>query len=216
MERFLQLSGEENWTVAYLSSAAQYFHLLRHQAAITNTDAARPLVIMAPKSLIRNPYVASPASELSEGSFQRVLEQPGLGLLPKRVERLVLCTGKVAIDLADEISKTPDADRDWLHIARVEQLYPFPKAEIQAIIDRYSELTEIIWVQEEPKNMGAWSFMEPRIREVAPPDAAVSYIGRPERSSPASGFQQVHALEQQYIITQTLLNKKKSVVKSGR
>ncbi|MFC5530936.1 2-oxoglutarate dehydrogenase E1 component [Cohnella yongneupensis] len=216
MERFLQLSGEENWTVAYLSSAAQYFHLLRHQAAITNTDAARPLVVMAPKSLIRNPHVASPASALSEGSFQPVLEQPGLGQQPKRVERLVLCTGKVAIDLADEIAKTPDADRDWLHIARVEQLYPFPKAEIQAIVDRFPELTEIVWVQEEPKNMGAWSFMEPRIREVAPAEATVSYIGRPERSSPASGFQQVHVLEQQYILTQTLLNKKKSAVKSGR
>lgn len=216
MERFLQLSGEENWTVVYLSSAAQYFHLLRHQAAITGTEEARPLIVIAPKSLIRNPHVASPASELSEGSFRPVLEQPGLGGQPKRVERLVLCTGKVAIDLADEISKTPESDRDWLHIARVERLYPFPKEEIQAIVDRYPELTEIVWVQEEPKNMGSWSYMEPRIREVAPAEATVSYIGRPERSSPASGFQQVHLLEQQYIISQSLLRKKKTAVKSGR
>ncbi|WP_027085747.1 2-oxoglutarate dehydrogenase E1 component [Cohnella panacarvi] len=216
MERFLQLCGEENWTVAYLSSAAQYFHLLRHQAAILNTEAARPLVVMAPKSLIRNPHVASPASALSEGSFQPVLEQPGLGQHTKRVQRLVLCTGKVAIDLADELTKNTDADRDWLHVVRVEQLYPFPKAELQAIIDRYPELNEIVWAQEEPKNMGAWFYMEPRIREIAPAEATVSYIGRPERSSPASGFQQVHVLEQQYIVTQALVQKKKSVVKSGR
>lgn len=216
MERFLQLCGEENWTVAYLSSAAQYFHLLRRQAAMLNTDDARPLILMAPKSLIRNPHVASPAASLSEGLFQPVLEQPGLGGQPKRVERLVLCTGKVAIDLADEIAKTPDTNRDWLHIARVEQLYPFPKEELQAIAARYPELTEIVWVQEEPKNMGAWSYIEPRIREIAPADVSVSYIGRPERSSPASGFQQVHALEQQYIVTQSLQNNKKSAVKSGR
>lgn len=120
-----------------MSSAAQYFHLLRRQASIVNTKDARPLVLMAPKSMIRNPYVASPASLLSEGSFQTVLEQPGLGQNPARVERLVLCTGKVAIDLAEELDKTADVNRDWLHIVRVEQLYPFPKQELKAIIDRF-------------------------------------------------------------------------------
>jgi len=216
MERFLQLSGEENWTVAYLSSAAQYFHLLRHQAAITNTEAARPLVIMAPKSLIRNPLVASPAAELSDGSFRPVLEQPGLGQHPHRVERLVLCTGKVAIDLAEELGKTPDSDRDWLHVARVEQLYPFPKEELKAVIDRYPQLSEIIWVQEEPKNMGAWSYMEPRIREIAPADARIGYIGRPERSSPASGYQQIHTFEQQQIVSKALLQAKKPSASASR
>ncbi|WEK53517.1 MAG: 2-oxoglutarate dehydrogenase E1 component [Candidatus Cohnella colombiensis] len=205
LERFLQLSGEENWTVAYLSSAAQYFHLLRRQAAIANTESARPLVLMAPKSLIRNPHVASPASAFTEGSFQPVLEQDGLGLKTQRVNRLVLCTGKVAIDLADEISKTSgEVERDELHIARVEQLYPFPKQELDTIIKRYPKLTEIVWVQEEPKNMGAWSYIEPRIRELAPEGVAVQYIGRPDRSSPASGYQQVHTLEQNYIISHAL------------
>ncbi|WP_239618560.1 2-oxoglutarate dehydrogenase E1 component [Cohnella mopanensis] len=217
MERFLQLSGEENWTVAYLSSAAQYFHLLRRQASVINTKDAKPLIVMAPKSMIRNPYVASPAALLSEGSFQTVVEQPGLGQNPARVERLVLCTGKVAIDLAEELDKSADVNRDWLHIARVEQLYPFPKHEIKAIIDRYPNLTEVLWVQEEPKNMGAWSYMEPRIRAlVETSKTAVGYNGRPKRSSPASGYQQIHTFEQQFIINQALLQKKKSAVKSGR
>ncbi|MCD9024979.1 2-oxoglutarate dehydrogenase E1 component [Cohnella silvisoli] len=216
MERFLQLSGEENWTVAYLTSAAQYFHLLRRQAAITNTESARPLIVMAPKSMIRNPYVASPASLLSEGSFQTVLEQPGLGGHPQRVERLVLCTGKVAVDLAEELDKSADTNRDWLHIARVEQLYPFPEQEVKAIMNRFPNLTEVLWVQEEPKNMGAWSYIEPRIRELAEEGTTVGYIGRPKRSSPASGYQQIHSFEQSFIVTQALVQKKKSAIKSGR
>ncbi|OXS55257.1 2-oxoglutarate dehydrogenase E1 component [Cohnella sp. CIP 111063] len=219
LERFLQLSGEENWTVAYLSSAAQYFHLLRRQASVLNTDQARPLVLMAPKSMIRNPYVASSAAELSEGTFQTVLEQPGLGGQPAKVERIVLCTGKVAIDLAEELAKTPDTNRDWLHIVRVEQLYPFPKLELKAILDRFPNLSEVLWVQEEPKNMGAWGYIEPRIRELVDvAKVSVSYNGRPKRSSPASGYQQIHTFEQQFIINQTLVQKKKtkSAVKSGR
>jgi 2-oxoglutarate dehydrogenase E1 component len=216
LERFLQLSGEENWTVAYLTSAAQYFHLLRRQAAITNTESARPLILMAPKSMIRNPYVASPASLLSEGSFHTVIEQPGLGEQPQRVERLVLCTGKVAVDLAEELDKSADVNRDWLHVARVEQLYPFPEQEIKAIMDRFPNLSELLWVQEEPKNMGAWSYIEPRIRELAKEGMTVGYIGRPKRSSPASGYQQIHSFEQSYIVTQALTLKKKSAVKTGR
>ncbi|BBI35391.1 2-oxoglutarate dehydrogenase E1 component [Cohnella abietis] len=217
MERFLQLSGEGNWTVAYLSSAAQYFHLLRRQAAEINTDAARPLIVMAPKSMIRNPYVASSASLLSEGTFQTVVEQSGLGEHPARIERLVLCTGKVSVDLAEELDKSADVNRDWLHIVRVEQLYPFPRQEIQAIIDRFPNLTEVVWVQEEPKNMGAWSYIEPRIRDlIGSKSVTVSYNGRPKRSSPASGYQQIHVFEQQFIINQALVQKKKTAIKTGR
>ncbi|MCC3374588.1 2-oxoglutarate dehydrogenase E1 component [Cohnella sp. REN36] len=204
LERFLQLSAEENWTVANLSSAAQYFHLLRRQASLTGTDAAKPLVVMAPKSLIRNPRAASPAAAFAEGGFQPIVEQPGLGGHPERVERLVLATGKVAIDLEDGLEKDGSESNDWLHIVRVEQLYPFPANEIAAVIARFPNLKEIVWVQEEPRNMGSWSYMEPRIRDIAPESVALRYIGRPERSSPASGFQQVHALEQQYIISQSL------------
>ncbi|MFF2480664.1 2-oxoglutarate dehydrogenase E1 component [Paenibacillus sp. NPDC058071] len=216
LERFLQLSGEENWTVANLSSAAQYYHLLRRQASITETEEARPLIVMAPKSLIRNPRVASKASDFAEGSFQTVLEQPGLGARPDRVERLVLATGKVAIDIEEAIEKDESEDKDWLHVVRVEQLYPFPDKEIAAIIARFPNLQEIVWVQEEPQNMGSWSFMEPRIRKIAPSGVSVSYIGRPERASTASGFQQVHAFEQQHILMQTLKHSPSLTYNSGR
>ncbi|KQO01209.1 2-oxoglutarate dehydrogenase E1 component [Paenibacillus sp. Leaf72] len=216
LERFLQLSGEENWTVANLTSAAQYYHILRRQASITESEAARPLIIMAPKSLIRNPRVASSASELSNGSFKLVVEQPNLGSKPERVERLILCTGKIAIDLEDAIEKEQGKDLDWLHIIRVEQLYPFPEKEIAEILARFPQLKEIVWVQEEPKNMGSWHYADPRIRAIAPEGTSVSYIGRPERSSTASGFQQVHAFEQQHIILQTLKHSPSLTYNSGR
>jgi 2-oxoglutarate dehydrogenase E1 component len=216
LERFLQLSAEENWTVVNLSSAANYFHLLRRQASITESDAARPLIIMAPKSLIRNPRVAAEISELSNGSFKPVIEQKGLGAKPDRVERLVLATGKMAIDIEEAIEKNGDQELDWLHVVRVEQLYPFPEKEIAASIERLPNLKEIVWVQEEPQNMGSWFYMEPRLRKIAPAAASVSYIGRPERSSTASGFQQVHSFEQQHILLQTLKYSPSLTYNTGR
>lgn len=203
LERFLQSSAEHNWTVVNLTSAAQYFHLLRRQAAIGGTDEARPLIVMAPKSLLRNPRSASPGSELSDGHFHPVWDEAVEGEQPKKVERLILATGKMAIDLQTEL-ETSDRDHSWLHMIRVEQLYPFPQEEIAAIIGRYPALKEIVWVQEEPKNMGAWTYMEPRIREVAPKKVPVHYIGRPEHSSPASGYADVHSFEQRQIITESL------------
>lgn len=207
LERFLQLAAEDNFTIVNLTSAAQYFHLLRRQAAILNTDEARPLIVMAPKSLIRNPNVASDPSELSEGNFKLVLEQPGLGKQADKVERLIFCSGKMAIDLeaALELKEGQPADAwDWLHIVRVEQLYPFPKTAIEQIIARYPNLKDVLWVQEEPQNMGAWNYVEPRIRARVSNDTSVRYIGRPKRSSPASGFQYIHNLEQQRIISVAL------------
>lgn len=215
LERYLQLAAEDNWTVANLTSASQYFHLLRRQAAWTESEGARPLVLMSPKSLIRNPRVASPAAELSEGGFKLVLEQHGLGGTPGAVRRLILCTGKVAVDLEEALGSDAAKDFSWLHIARVEQLYPFPRQEIEAIIKRFENLEEIVWVQEEPKNMGAWTFMEPRLRDLAG-DRAVHYIGRPDRSSPASGHQDIHALEQQRIITLSLQQKALKTILLGR
>ncbi|MGN7457681.1 2-oxoglutarate dehydrogenase E1 component [Paenibacillus pasadenensis] len=215
LERFLQLSAENNWTVANLSTAAQYFHLLRRQAAWTEHEGARPLVLMSPKSLIRNPRVLSPGSELASGSFKLVLEQQGLGKKASAVRRLILCTGKVAVDLEEALDSAKDQDMSWLHIVRVEQLYPFPAKEIAEIISRYSKLEEIVWVQEEPKNMGAWTFMEPRIRELAG-GKAVHYIGRPDRSSPASGHQEVHAAEQQSILSLSLQQKALNTILLGR
>ncbi len=203
LERYLQMAGENNWTVANLTSAAQYFHILRRQAAFADKDEVRPLVIMTPKSLIRNPNVASSGEELSNGSFNLILEQEGLGQEPEKVERLVLTTGKVAIDLEAEL-KNSDEDMSWLHIARVEQLYPFPEKNIKDLIKRFKNLKEIVWVQEEPKNMGSWFYMAQKLQETAPKKLNIRYIGRPDRSSPAGGEPDVHKREQERIMTQTL------------
>lgn len=204
LERYLQLAGEDNWTVVNLTRSSQYFHLLRKQAALTESEEARPLIVMAPKSLIRNPRVASPGTELSEGAFRPIIEQFGLGAQPERVERLVLCSGKVAIDLEEAIQGDGGADWSWLHIVRTEQLYPFPADEIAAVIRRFPNLQEIVWTQEEPRNMGGWSFMEPRLRELAPDGVTVRYVGRKERSSTASGYQHVHSFEQRQLIANAM------------
>lgn len=216
LERFLQLSAQNNWTVANLSSASQYFHLLRRQAALSESEEARPLVMMSPKSLIRNNRVASPASEFSEGAFRPVLEQPGLGARPDRVERIVLCSGKIAIDLEEALEKDKNEAEERLHIIRVEQLYPFPEEEIRNIFGRFPHVKEFVWAQEEPKNMGAWSYIEPRLRNVVPQGAEIRYAGRPDRSSPASGYQQVHSLEQQRIIQSALKQDSKNNITLGR
>jgi 2-oxoglutarate dehydrogenase E1 component len=204
-ERFLQLAAENNWTVANLTSAAQYFHILRRQASILGTEYVRPLVIMTPKSLLRHPMVSSSGSELSEGHFQTVIEQPKLGTAAEKVKRLVLTTGKMAIDLAVEIDAgKEDRNLDDLHIVRIEQLYPFPKEKVEAIIKRYPNLKEIVWVQEEPKNMGAWHYIAPTLYDLASGSLAVGYIGRQYRSSTAGGDSLVHKKEQERIIEQAL------------
>ncbi|MBO7745972.1 2-oxoglutarate dehydrogenase E1 component [Paenibacillus sp. MWE-103] len=213
LERFLLLAAEDNLTIVNMTSASQYFHLLRRQASILGTDEARPLIVMAPKSLIRNPSVASDPAELSDGSFKLVLEQPGLGKKADKVERLIFCTGKMAIDLeaALELKDGQAADAwDWLHIVRVEQLYPFPKTDVEQIIARYPNVKEVLWVQEEPQNMGAWNYVEPRIRARVKAGTTVRYIGRPKRSSPASGFHYIHTMEQQRIVSVALNRSKQN------
>jgi 2-oxoglutarate dehydrogenase E1 component len=202
VERFLQLAAENNWTVANLSNASQYFHILRRQAAILQKEEVRPLVIMTPKSLLRHPLASCHYRDLTEGAFQPVIEQPGLGKTPEKVERIVLCSGKIAIDLAERIQK--EKSLDWLHIVRVEELYPFPEKQIKEIIARFSNLKELVWVQEEPKNMGGWTFVEPRLRDLTPEDVDVRYIGRRRRSSPSEGDPSVHKKEQARIITEAV------------
>ncbi|PER19273.1 2-oxoglutarate dehydrogenase E1 component [Bacillus cereus] len=204
-ERFLQLAAENNWTVANLTSAAQYFHILRRQASILGTEAVRPLVLMTPKSLLRHPLTLSTASQLSEGRFQPALEQENLGMKPNKVKRLVLSTGKMAIDLAAEIeSGKHEYNLDEVHVVRIEQLYPFPAEKVQSIIKRFKNLEEIIWVQEEPRNMGAWHYMAPILFELAGDKVKTGYIGRPDRSSPSGGDPFAHKAEQELIVAHAL------------
>ncbi|MFS0637520.1 2-oxoglutarate dehydrogenase E1 component [Mesobacillus foraminis] len=200
-ERFLTLAAENNWTVANLTSAAQYFHILRRQAAILQEEPVRPLVLMTPKSLLRNPLVASAPEEFSEGEFKPIVSQPGLGSEPDKVERVVLCTGKIAVDLAEKVN--PET-HSWLQILRMEEIYPFPMKLLKEKIRQYPNLKEVIWVQEEPKNMGAWTFVEPRIDYALEDELKVSYIGRRRRSSPAEGEPDIHKIEQARIINKAL------------
>jgi 2-oxoglutarate dehydrogenase E1 component len=200
LERFLQLAAAENIRVANCTSAGQYFHLLRRQAALLTTDP-RPLIIMAPKSLLRHPRAGSSLRDLAEGHFQRVIDDPTGPERAADVTRLVLCTGKVYIDLigAPEAGSAPN-----VAVARVEELYSFPEAELRELIGSYPGLQEVVWLQEEPRNMGAWSYMAPRLRDLLPPDLPLRYVGRAESATPAEGSLVEHSVEQARIIADAL------------
>lgn len=202
MERFLTLAAENNWTVANVTTAAQYFHILRRQAGILGREEVRPLVIMTPKSLLRSPNVASNPTDLSEGIFKLVLEESGLGENVERVKRIVLGSGKMMVNVSEQL--TSSEEYNWLHLIRVEEIYPFPMEEIRDIVSRYPNLEEIVWIQEEPKNMGAWTFVEPRLKELVNYSVDVKYIGRRRRSSPAEGDPVAHKKEQARIINKAL------------
>lgn len=202
LERFLQLVAEDNLRVANCSTAAQYFHILRRQAALLSCDP-RPLIILSPKSLLRNPLAASPLSDFTEGRFQPLLSiNPAH---PERVRRLILCSGKVYYDLlAARESAGKNGASDWLHAARVEELYPFPAESIAALIASLSELAEVVWLQEEPRNMGAWTFVAPRLRDILLNRLPLRFVGRPRRASTAEGAHHWHDAEQQRLIAAAL------------
>src|SRR5690606_21115054 len=208
VERFLNGAGENNWIVANVTTASQYFHLLRRQSMLVSTDEARPLILMTPKSLLRHPQTASSLADLTNGSFKPLLEHSGMGTKKDKVTRLILCTGKIASDLATEVENLPEEKADTLHIARVEQMYPFPKKELEDLVSQYPNLQEIFWVQEEPKNMGAWLDLHPVIRDIVSDEIKLEYVGRPDRSSPATGDPDIHKKEQAWIIQDALLTDK--------
>ncbi len=197
LERFLALAAEGNIRVANLTTPAQYFHLLRRQARIAKQ---RPLVIMTPKSLLRLPQASSDIAELAENSsFQPVLPEPGVQ--DEKVTRLALCTGKIYYDLVGH----PDRqDNEAVAVGRVELLYPFPEGQILALINRYPNLREVVWTQEEPRNMGARAHMFPRLMQILSSDVHFGYIGRPERASPGEGYPAAHAAEQSRIVRTAL------------
>lgn len=205
LERFLELAAENNLRIAYPTTSAQYFHLLRRQAALLHSDP-RPLVVMTPKSLLRHPLAASPASAFSHGAFQMVIDDDSHDR--DRIERVLLCAGKVYVDMATSKLR---ADAHGVAIIRIEQLYPFPAAEIRAILDRYPNARDVAWVQEEPANMGSWRYMAPRLREMLDElgnliqrPLSLRYIGRRERASPAEGSAAWHTAEQRRIVETAL------------
>ncbi len=192
VERFLQLCAEGNMRVAYPSTPAQYFHVLRRHAA---SKAKRPLILIQPKSLLRLPEAASKLSDLSEGRFQAVIDDPIAAEARNAVTRLVFCTGKIYYDLLAQ--RKPN-----LALVRVEELYPWPHDAVAKIVDLYPSATEVVWAQEEPKNMGAWTYVSPRLRVSTGNVMIVRYIGRPERASPAEGYASAHKAEQDRIIAE--------------
>jgi 2-oxoglutarate dehydrogenase E1 component len=198
IERFIQLAAEGNMRIANPSTAAQYFHLLRRQALVKKP---RPLVVFTPKGLLRLPRASSSLAELTDSNFQLVLDDPTAEGRREKVERLVLCSGKIYYDI-DGNEKRATAEE--VAIARVELLYPFASDQIEELIGSYPNLKEIVWTQEEPKNMGAWSVMWRRMPALIPEGVDFGYIGRPQRASPGEGYSAAHAREQERIVLTAL------------
>jgi 2-oxoglutarate dehydrogenase E1 component len=197
LERFLQLAAEGNMTVAYPGTPAQYFHALRLQA---RRDPRRPMVLMQPKSLLRLPAAGSRLTELADGGWQPVVDGGAQdGRDPRAVRRVVLCTAKMFYDLTQQPVASSVA------VVRLDQLYPFPAGVLRAVLARYPNARSVVWAQEEPQNMGAWSFVVPRLGTVVGHETPVTYVGRPERASPAEGYEAAHKAEQARIVAEALL-----------
>ena len=211
IERFLGLAAELNVRIASPTTAAQYFHLLRRQALLLETDPL-PLVVFTPKGLLRHRLVASPLKDLATGGWQPVIDDPALPAGQDKVENLVLCSGRVYVDLVTSDLREKNAD-DVL--VRLEQLYPFPKDAVERVIEAYPNLQRVIWVQEEPFNMGAWDFLRPRLRHtLAQYGLPLHYVGRPESSSPAEGSSTLYRINQETLIEQAFEFEKQTETRS--
>ena len=200
IERFLNLAAEGNMRVAIPTTAAQYFHLLRRQALLLKTDPL-PLVIFTPKGFLRHPLVVSTPNQLVEGSWQPLLEELSSKGKDEPVKNLILCSGRIYFDLvSDELWS---ASKDTA-IVRVEQLYPFPAPAFEKLLNEYAAIEKVVWLQEEPLNMGAWNFIRPRLRQLLSDRLPLYYVGRPESSSPAEGSSTLYRINQQALICQAL------------
>ena len=196
IERFLTLSAGDNIQICNATSAAQFFHLLRRQ---THREVRKPLVVFTPKSLLRAKAARSPVSALTNGSFQEVIDDPGV-TDPDSIRRVVLASGKVAVEAQNERDQrgTPVA------IARVEQLYPWPFEGVARVLDRYPNATEVVWLQEEPENMGAWNHIKGRLYEAHEDTHRVRRVSRQEAASPATGVLAIHQAEQRALFDSAL------------
>ncbi len=196
LERFLTLCAEDNIQVANATTAAQYFHLLRRQMV---RDVRKPLVVFTPKSLLRAKPARSPIEDLTSGSFREVLDDPRVAD-PAAVRRIVLCSGKVGQEALAERDKR-DAP---VAVVRVEQLYPWPYDQLDEVVARYPAAGEIVWLQEEPANMGAWAFAQDRLAEKFAESHTVLRVSRYESGSPATGSHTIHVQEQDAILDAAL------------
>ncbi len=193
LERFLQLCAEDNIQVCNLTTSAQYFHVLRRQM---KRDFIKPLIIMTPKSLLRARFASSPAEEFTNGRFEEILNSPKVGPTEK-MQRVIFCSGKVYYDLLNY----GDAEKiDNAAIIRIEQLYPLAGKKLGAMLKPFPKTATLVWCQEEPQNMGAWSFIEPRLRRLLGRD--IAYAGRKASASPAVGALAIHKREQAALVAE--------------
>ena len=197
-ERILQAAADVNLRLVNCSTAAQYFHLLRRQASLLRTDPL-PLFVLTPKSLLRHPAVVSMPRELAEGRFQPVIDDPEARARANGIRRLVLCSGKVFVDVNVSEKRATAVD---VAVCRVEQLYPFPIEPLRAVISTYPRLRDVVWLQEEPENMGAWEFARPLLEEMIGDRCPLRYIGRARSASPSEGSAAWHQLNQKVLIEQ--------------
>ena len=194
-ERFLQLAADINIRIANCTTAAQYFHLLRRQAAMLTIDPL-PLVVLTPKGLLRHPMMASAPRDLAEGKFRLTITDADAMQRAKDIRRVLVCSGKVYVDL---MTSDQRAARPEVAICRLEQLYPVPMRDLRAMLDGFPDAEEVLWVQEEPENMGAWDFIRPHLTELAD-GRPVRRIARPRSASPAEGSTARHAINQQLLV----------------
>jgi len=193
IERFLQLCSGNNMQVCIPSTPAQMFHLLRRQML---RNCRKPLIVITPKSLLRHKECTSSLDDLASGYYRRVLPDVD-HINPKNVKHIILCSGKVYYELLNERRAKK---RNDLAIIRVEQLYPFPGPELNKVLKCYTNTNDIVWVQEEPKNQGAWDFVKPRIPAMLDKTWQLYYVGRESSSAPAVGSAKLHGIQQRELI----------------
>ena len=198
LERYLQLCAENNLQVCYPTTPAQYFHLLRRQATQT---VIRPLIVMTPKSLLRLPAATSMMTELTQSGFQPVIDDLDVKDRAK-VKRIVVCSGKVYYDLQTARTKNDD---EKVALIRLEQFYPFPAARLKELFASYPNAAQLVWCQEEPKNMGGWYFVQNRLEGLMPNGVKPKYAGRSASASPATGSYTIHNLEQEQLVNAALI-----------
>ncbi|MCC5942656.1 MAG: multifunctional oxoglutarate decarboxylase/oxoglutarate dehydrogenase thiamine pyrophosphate-binding subunit/dihydrolipoyllysine-residue succinyltransferase subunit [Balneolaceae bacterium] len=197
LERFLQLCAEDNMQVANLTSPAQYFHLLRKQSL---QEKKKPLIIMSPKSLLRHPQAVCNVEELANGKFSPFITDDSVED-PKAIDRIVICSGKVYYDL---LKDREEKGKKNVAITRMELLYPLPDKDVKSYLSEFKHVKEIVWCQEEPKNMGSWTYVMPRLTELLGKGQKLRYAGRQSSASPAAGQKKIHEAEQQRLINEAL------------
>jgi 2-oxoglutarate dehydrogenase E1 component len=206
LERFMQLCADTNMQVIQPTTAAQIFHVLRRQMI---RQFRKPLILMTPKSLLRNKEASSPLSEFTKGKFHTVLPECDDTIDAKQVTRLVMCSGKVYYDLVKQRTEKKIAD---VAIIRLEQLYPFPHKALATELKKYPKIAEVVWCQDEPQNQGAWFFVQHNILENMSDGMKLAYAGRPASASPACGYAHLHQEQQKSLLNTAFANLKGYVI----